>query len=77
MMSAMALASLNTISRYFYSQRADYIQRLQKVGVFPLSSAVLGGSYQYKARLCNISPYVGVAYLYVINKMLRLSKRNR
>lgn len=75
MISITALAILNTISRYFYSQRTDYIRRLQEIGVFPLSSADLGGSYQFKARLCNISPYIGVFYLYVINKMLRYIKK--
>lgn len=77
MISITTIAILNTVSVYFYNQRKHYILRLQQLEVFPLSLADLGGSYQFKARLCNISPCIGVFYLYVINKMLRFTKRNR
>ena len=77
MISLTALNILNTVSCFFYGQRAEYIQRLQKLGVFPMTTSDLGGSYQFKARLCNMSPYIGIGYLFAINKVLKLTKRNR
>lgn len=75
MVSFTTMAILNTVSRYFYKQRTDYIKKLQKIGVFPLSVDDIGGSYMFKARLCNFSPYVGITYLHIINILLKKVKK--
>ncbi len=54
MQSNMVAGVLTTIAQSFYPERKEYISRLKRLNVFPLSIADQGRTYKCRARLINI-----------------------
>ena len=63
MSSQIALSILDTVGRFFYPQRKEYIDALKKQVVFPLSTYHATPSAKKKIWLANVSPYL-VCLLY-------------
>ena len=66
MQSSMACGVLTTVAMEFYSQKAEYIERLRKLNVFPLSIADQGRTYIRRARIINfLGPRFYCALMYL------------
>ena len=63
MISQTALAVLDTVGRFFYPERKEYIKALKKWVDFPLSTYHATPSAKKKIWLANLSPYL-VCLLY-------------
>ena len=63
MESQIALSVLDTVGRFFYPERKEYIRALKKQVPFPLSTYHATKSARRKIRLANLSPYL-VCFLY-------------
>ena len=57
MQSSMVVGVLTTIACELYQERKDYIARLKKLNVFPLSIADQGRTYSRRAKIINIWGY--------------------
>ena len=63
MSSQIALSVFDTVGRYFYPERKEYVKALKKQVSFPLSTYHATKSAKWKIRLANLSPYL-VCLLY-------------
>lgn len=54
MQSCMVVGVLTTVARDFYGEREEYIERLAKMNLFPLSIADQGKTYKRRALLINL-----------------------
>lgn len=53
MRSRMAAGVLTTVAQHFYAERSDYIGRMNKMHVFPISTNQQGITYARRAKLIN------------------------
>ncbi len=54
MQSNMGVGVLTSISQYFYSECNEYIERIAKLDVFPLSIANQGKTFERRAKIINL-----------------------
>ena len=58
MTAQIALSVLDTVGRFFFPQRKEYVAQLKDKGVFPLSTYHATESAKKKIWMANLSPYL-------------------